>query len=356
MLRLAYLAILYWWQGGGLSSLSEELTAESSDEDTSTTTTSTADNTSGGNTQKTSSTSTPAPASASQLQAPPARGITAAAALGNAERGVGSNTVHAQQGASSDESKNKELEMLLKRISIVDKLTALTVLTSILSDLDLFADWYFFRQDLEGESTVTSDVALAFTVVGTVVYVLLTVEFHLFNTVVTLWCRKGEPLNPLQHVPLGWQLFLCVALEDIPQLIITCVTSPTSVAGVLNIATAGFAVLAKIAEGFETRRDLPMSSQLRMVEEDPGIVRHMMVQRREAEELTARAASLAYYVNQYRQVPKSDSSSDKRRAASAFRVMQVDPEFLNGKLNYMREKLEVSKLDFNFSYLKGEQA
>lgn len=264
--------------------------------------------------------------------------------------------MHAQQGASSDESKNKELEMLLKRISIVDKLTALTVLTSILSDLDLFADWYFFRQGLEGESTVTSDVALAFTVVGTVVYVLLTVEFHLFNTVVTLWCRKGEPLNPLQHVPLGWQLFLCVALEDIPQLIITCVTSPTSVAGVLNIATAGFAVLAKIAEGFETRRDLPMSSQLRMVEEDPGIVRHMMVQRREAEELTARAANLAYYVNQYRQVPKLDSSSDKRRAASAFRVMQVDPEFLNGKLNYMREKLEVSKLDFNFSYLKGEQA
>ncbi|CAN0057269.1 unnamed protein product [Scytosiphon promiscuus] len=243
--------------------------------------------------------------------------------------------------------------MLLKRMSIVNKLTALTVLTSIMSDLDLCADWYFFRAGLEGESTITTYVALAFTVVGTAMYVLLTVEFHLFNTVVILWWQKGKPLNPLQHVPLGWQLFLCVALEDIPQLIITCVTSPTSVAGALNIATAGFAVLAKIAEGYETRRDLPMSSQLCMVDEDPGIVRHMMVQRREAEELVARTASLTLYVNQHRQVSESASSRDEDRAASAFQVMQVDPGFLNGKLNYMREHLEVTKLNIFSHNLKG---
>eukprot|EP00752_Nemacystus_decipiens_P008198 g7332.t1 len=322
MLRLTYLVILYWWYGGSLSTVLEEVKAESSGEGTPTTTASAADNAS------------PAPSSGSRLHDHSTS--SSAAELANAESGIRANRDEAQSASDGDH----ELEQrLLKRVSIVDKLTALTVLTSFVSDLDLCADWYFLREGLEGESAVISRVALAFTVIGTVMYVLLTVEFHFVNKIWTLF-RGGERLSPLQHVPLGWQLFLNVLVEDIPQLVITWITSPSSVAGALNIATAGFALLAKTAEGFETWHDLPMSAQLRMVEEEPGVVRHMVVRQREADEQAANAARLAVFVNDFKQVRGSGEGATERRVQIALGVMRLDPGFLNGKMNFIREKLE----------------
>ena len=270
------------------------------------------------------------------------------------------------QGAPGDGISDGDVKMLLKRVTIVDRLTVLTVLTSIVADLDLLADWYFFTEGLEGASPLISDVALAFTVIGTTVYVLLAVEFHFVSEARA--CCTGKPLSPLQHVPLGWQLFINVAVEDIPQLIITSITSPTSAAGVLNVATAGFSLMAKTAEGYATRNDLPMSSQLRMVEEDPGVVRHILVTRRDAQKLAEHAASLATLANQFRNGTEADRRMmirarrgeavipryDGFRSGVAFRVMQLDPGFLNGKLNYIRKGLEVSSLELRGISLKGE--
>eukprot|EP00752_Nemacystus_decipiens_P001590 g1551.t1 len=337
MLRLAYLGILYWWYGGSLSSVSEEVTAESSGERTPSATASAAGNAS------------PAPVFGSQLPHPSPS--ASGAELEHVESGIRANPDEAQ-GAGSGGTVDHELEKLLKRVSIVDKLTSLAVLTSFVSDLDLCADWYFFRKGLEGESTVISDVALVFTVLGTVMYVLITVEFHFVSKARTV-CRGGQRLSPLQHIPLGWQLLLNVLVEDMPQLIISCVISPTSVAGVLNITTAGFALLAKMAEGFSTRHDLPMSAQLRMVEVDPRVVRHMVVQQREAEEQAANAAMLAVFVNEFRQVRDSHPWSTKRREEIALRVMQLDPGFLNGKLDFIRETLGGFRLDLARTELNG---
>ena len=250
------------------------------------------------------------------------------------------------QGVSGDESGDDEIQTQLKRISIVENMSALTVLTSIVSDLDVFADWYFLNE--EGQESDIFDVALAFTVVGTIMYILITVEFH-FISMARTWWRKDRPLNPLEHVPLGRQLLINVLVEDIPQLVITWVTSPTSVAGVLNITTAVFALLTKAAEGFERRNELPMSSKLQMVEEDPMVVRHMLAQRRNAEELASKAASLTVLVNEHR---RETSSEGQRR--TAFRIMQATTDFLNGKLDFVRQKLDVPSLDLDDLGLQGE--
>lgn len=244
-------------------------------------------------------------------------------------------------------AKDKRNDNDLKRIVIADKLTPLVVLTSFVSDLDLVADWVFFKEGLGAEGQLIYFVALAFAVIGTIMYVLVTVEFHLVSKAKTWWV--GAPLSPLQHVPLGWQLVINVIVEDIPQLVITCVTSPTSVSGVLNIATAAFALLAKMAEAFATRRDLPMSSQLRMIEADPDVVRHVMEQRRNAEEQAANAAKLTVLVNKFKQ----EVDGSKRQAAIAFRVMQVDPGFLDGKLAYIRDKLLTPTMELDNCRLQG---
>ncbi|CAM9966376.1 unnamed protein product [Ectocarpus sp. 6 AP-2014] len=251
---------------------------------------------------------------------------------------------------------SEDLRRTLKRSAIWEKVTPLTVLTSVVSDLDLFADWYFLQEGLEDAQELVADVAFVLTVVGTVMYVLLTLEFHPVSEAWT-WCRRGRALSPLQHVPLGWQLLLNVVVEDIPQLVITWVTSPTSVAGVLNIATAGFALLAKMAEGFATRTDLPMSSQLRMIDTDPGVVQHLLNARHKAEELAANAASLAVLVNRFgaENAAMPTERNSKRLVATAFQVMQVDPGFLNGELGYIREKLEVSMLNLGRFGLKGKE-
>ena len=341
MLRLAYLAFLYLWHGGRWSTRSEELTAEGSDDEeeaSSSTTASAAVQASIVNSSPRESSAALAPAAGSRLQHRLAGGTTAPSS--SAVGGV-------QSTSSSGESDEDCLKKKLKRISIVDKLTALTVLTSTVSDLDLFADWYFLNQGLQGESELIYKVTLAFSVVGTIMYLLITFEFHMVSKVWTLY--RGMPLNPLQHVPLGWQLLINVVVEDIPQLVITLITSPTSTAGVLNIATAVFALLAKAAEGYETRKDLPMSSQLRMVEEDPRIVWRMMVQRRTAEQLAAQAARLTVLVNRFRR-----DRNEKQRQVLAFQVMQAStPEVLERELSDMRNILDVQNLELGDCGLKG---
>ncbi|CAN0432165.1 unnamed protein product, partial [Pylaiella littoralis] len=337
MLRLVYLAFLYWWYEGSLSSIKEELPGESPNQGSAVTSSAPApDASSEGNTASRGNIPPPAPAAGSQLQHLPLS--PSAAALGNAERGAQSSSERGRGGARNARVDDKvREEHQLKRVSIVDKITPLTVLTSLVSDFDVAADWYFFKDGLEGQPQLLFRFALAFTVIGTIMYILLTLEFHPITKVQGWWA--GKSLSPLQHVPLGWQLAINVMVEDIPQLIITWIASPDSVAGALNIATAGFSLLAKIAEAVATRRDLPMSSQFRMVEEDPGVVRHMMVERRNLEKLAASAAELAVLVNECRQ-----ESDLRRQRALAFGIMH---------LTYIREKLDISVLDLAWSRLTG---
>ncbi|CAN0328539.1 unnamed protein product, partial [Pylaiella littoralis] len=347
MLRLVYLVFLYCWYGGSLSSIKEDLPGEGSDKRSAATSSPAParDSPSEGDSRSRGKIPPPGPVAGSQLQHLPTS--PPAVALENANRGAPFSSEQGRSGAR-DVRRDDEIreEHQLKRVSIVDKITPLTVLTSLVSDFDLAADWYFFKDGLEGQPQLLYIFALAFTVIGTIMYILLTLEFHPISKVQGWWVGKSP--GPLQHVSLGWQLAINVIVEDIPQLVITWIASPDSVAGALNIATAGFSLLTKIAEAVATRRDLPMSSQLRMVEEDPGVVRHMMVERRNLEKLAASAAKLAVHVNKCRQ----ESDSERQRAL-AFEVMQLDPGLLSGSLTYIREKLDVPALDLARSGLTG---
>ncbi|CAN0013016.1 unnamed protein product [Scytosiphon promiscuus] len=231
----------------------------------------------------------------------------------------------------------------LKRSVIAAKLTPLVVLASFVSDLDVVADWVFFNEGLGGEGQLIYYTALVFAVFGTIMYVLVTVEFHLVSKARAWW--EGRPLGPLEHISLGWQLGINVIVEDIPQLVITCVTSPTSTAGVLNITTAAFALLAKMTEAFAT----PMSSQLRMIEADPRVVRYVTEQRRNAEELADKAGRIVDLVNRFRKEP----DGSKRQAAIAFYVMQTDSSFLDGELDCVREKLLAPTMELDNLRVKG---
>lgn len=341
MLRLLYLAFLYWWYGGSLSSISEEISEDSSDQGSSDTS-AFASAPERKSTWEENSTP-PAPEDDSQLE--DLTTTPTAAFLGDAEKGVQPSTEEERDGGSSDEGLRDKLQ--LKRASILDKVTPLTVLTSLVSDLNVVADWFFFKEVLETQSKFLVGFVLSFTVVGTIMYVLVALEFHPISKIQTWWA--GKSLSSLD-VPLAWQLAINVLLEHIPQLIITCTVSPSSVAGVLNITTTGVSLPSKLTEGYATQTDLPMSSLLGMVEEDPEVVRQTIVQRRYLKELAAKAAELAVLVIKCRK--ESDS---KLQRAMAFHVMQLYPELLKGRLTFIRERLDSEELDLSECGLTGEQ-
>eukprot|EP00752_Nemacystus_decipiens_P014567 g12973.t1 len=315
MLRLVYLSLLYWRCGGNVWALfrgKKEQPEASSDSTVS------GDAVENGN-------SGVAPAS----QVPPVLSPS-----GSTRGGY-------------DAPRDPALVDSLKRRIIRDKITPLMMLTSVVADLDLFADWLFLKEGLEGQSQLLSNFALAFTVVGTFMYVLVTLEFHPISKVWT--CLRGRPLSPEQHVSLGWQLLLNVVVEDVPQLIITGIADPTSGAGVLNIATAGFSLLAKAAEAFATLRDPPMSAQARKIEEDPGIIRYI---NRKKLEIDRMAATIAGLIGEYRDAVIRGADS-QRPAAIAFKIMQADGGFMDGELGYVRGTLEIAELDLSECRLEG---
>lgn len=252
-------------------------------------------------------------------------------------------------GDEGDVSKDPALVLRLKRRKIREKITPLMMLTSIVADLDLFADCFFVIEGLEGQSQLLSDFALTFTIIGTCMYVLVTLEFHPVSKAWT--CFRTEPLRPGQHLSLGRQLLLNVVVEDIPQLVITVIADPTSAAGVLNISTAGFSLLAKAAEAVTTLHDPPMSAQSRNIEEDPEFVQYLHDQQVSAQRLVATTSVL---VDKYREEVLR-GGDPKRSAAVVFEIMQADGGFMGGALGYVRKKLDVPNLDISSSGLKGEK-
>lgn len=161
----------------------------------------------------------------------------------------------------------------LKRRTILDRLTPIVFLTSFMSDLDLVTDWAFLRYGLAGQGVFITRVALFFAIVGTVMWALSTTEFALMSKVRTMW--KNHPLSRLEHVGLGWQLLANVVMEDLPQFIITIITKPSSVTGVLNLVTSGLSLSAKIVQGLSTKRAPSLSTQFMMIDQDPAVTRHL---------------------------------------------------------------------------------
>lgn len=180
----------------------------------------------------------------------------------------------------------------LKRRTVMSRITPLLLLSSFVSDLDLVTDWCFYCFELAGKSSAIRDAALFFTIMGTIMWALSSTEFGLMSQLKTMW--RGNPLSRLEHVGLGWQLLANVFLEDLPQFVITIITKPTSVAGVLNLTASGFSLAAKILHGFMSQRSPSLSTQFKMIDQDPAVTRNLFKLRDEAKAKAKKAEKLVY--------------------------------------------------------------
>lgn len=166
------------------------------------------------------------------------------------------------------------------------------VLSSFVGDLDLVTDWCFWHFGLAEQPQFIRNLALFFAIVGSVMWALATTEFSLMSKL-RLVCR-GNPLGGLQHVGLGWQLLTNVILEDVPQFLITVYTRPTSVTGVLNLSTSALSLLAKTVQGVSAKRAPSLSTQFKMIDQDPVVTRNLFKLRDEAKKKAAKAEHLVY--------------------------------------------------------------
>ncbi|CAM9340329.1 unnamed protein product [Ectocarpus sp. 12 AP-2014] len=138
----------------------------------------------------------------------------------------------------------------LKRRLIKRTFSPSLALSSIVADIDVSADWYFWTtSDFETSKYAGLDtVALTFTVLGTLTWLLLATDG-------LGWLRVYACNNASSGVFRYWSLINSF-VEDLPQLIITFMTTGFStVAGALNIATAVFAFMGKVAEAYASRVD-----------------------------------------------------------------------------------------------------
>lgn len=181
---------------------------------------------------------------------------------------------------------------VLKRRTITDRFSPLVLLSSFVSDIDVVTDWTFYAFGLAGVGKILFRFALVFAVVGTIMWALSTTEFALLSKLRVMW--KNNPMSRLEHVGLGWQLLANVFVEDIPQFIITVITRPTSVTGVLNLMSSALSLVAKIVHGISNQRAASLSTQFKMIDQDPTVTRNLFRLRDEAKKKAAKAEKLVY--------------------------------------------------------------
>lgn len=139
----------------------------------------------------------------------------------------------------------------LRRGLIKSMFTPSAILRSVVADIDLVADWYFWQSDSIQDSKYDGIAlaALVFTVLGTITWLLLATDGLGWLRVRA--CRGGFCGSAHRY----WSL-VNTLVEDLPQLVITLITTGFyTVPGALNIATAIFGFLAKIADSYSGRKD-----------------------------------------------------------------------------------------------------
>lgn len=220
----------------------------------------------------------------------------------------------AELGGRQEWFLSKKDRQILKRRTIMERFTPLMVLSSFVSDLDLIADWCYLHYGLADFGVVVCQIALFFAIVGSILWVLSTTEFAVLSVVRSTW--KGNSWRHLQHVGLGWQLLANVIAEDLPQFVITIITKPTSVTGVLNLTASGLSVVARVIHGILSKHSPSLSTQFVMIDQDPAVTRNLFKLRDEAKSKAAAAEKLVYlaWVNRQVYVQCSAARRDARFA------------------------------------------
>lgn len=156
----------------------------------------------------------------------------------------------------------------MKRRLVKRAVSPSAALTSTVADIDVMADWFFWATSDFDESKYDGieHVALFFTVLGTVTWLLLATDGLGWLRICA--CKEKSCFSIHQY----WSL-VNTFVEDLPQLVITFLTGRfNTVAGALNIATAVFAFMAKAAEAYASRQD-DLPSDFQFVEDTEGLMK-----------------------------------------------------------------------------------
>ena len=135
------------------------------------------------------------------------------------------------------------------------KFRAISLLTSVASDFDLIADWWFFAAVKNEDSVplILKQLQLGFCLVGLFTWLTLASDGRLIKPLLKLFNIRG--------FGTGHYLIIAVILEDIPQIILTALIevrldSGTFTYAVINFMTAIYDILIKVAEAYDERHDV----------------------------------------------------------------------------------------------------
>eukprot|EP00611_Tribonema_gayanum_P010192 TRINITY_DN2010_c0_g1_i7.p1 TRINITY_DN2010_c0_g1~~TRINITY_DN2010_c0_g1_i7.p1 ORF type:complete len:498 (-),score=50.88 TRINITY_DN2010_c0_g1_i7:31-1524(-) len=204
----------------------------------------------------------------------------------------------------------------MKEQIIDKKMDPLTVIASFAADLDAASDWAFVY-DLGHRSGDAAyphvmrmyKAALAFTVVGTLIWLLVWSEFHPVASVlerITRWrTRTLSDVNSSEwRIPVGSILAFNMCLEDIPQVILsildTVFSQGLSTFGAFNIAGSVFSVITRCVEANESWQEIPARAELRLVDAAPDVIYTMLKQSDEADRARRDAVWFADYAKYLR--------------------------------------------------------
>lgn len=153
---------------------------------------------------------------------------------------------------------------------------AIALLTSFASDLDVISDWLFYRDTLQNDQEYRAELENSKHSPDALPYLIPPVTITmLFITCIIGTCMwlilatDGRILTPLlkrlgvEKLSMGHMLFLCVVLEDVPQVLLTFFVEDyyednggLSNMAVMNLTVSLYDTLIKIAEAYDERNDV----------------------------------------------------------------------------------------------------
>ena len=129
---------------------------------------------------------------------------------------------------------------------------AMEILVSATSDIDLVLDWLFYSSVVEEDiaSKPLQNLLLTICIFGTICWLFLTSDGR-FVSPIMKYFRVGE-------FSTGALMAFGIIVEDLPQIILTFVIEEGqdfSTYAILNLMTAIYDVLIKLAEAYDQRED-----------------------------------------------------------------------------------------------------
>lgn len=146
---------------------------------------------------------------------------------------------------------------------------AMACLTSLASDINIISDWFFYYETLQNDRKYRSqhregvflippfllNMVFISSIIGTIMWLLLATDGRIITPILR---RLG-----FDKLSMGFLLFLCVVLEDLPQVILTFLVEDyyeqdmlLSNVAVWNCTASLYDTLIKIAEAYDERHDL----------------------------------------------------------------------------------------------------